>query len=113
MQKRNTQQRRRAIIEHLNEKGEVLVDELARQFSTSEVTIRKDLAELENNGLLLRKFGGAVLLPKDSSKLSSEKLSSRKIAIAQAAANLIKDHNRIIIDSAVPHRPYYLYLKVN
>ncbi|WP_340680690.1 DeoR family transcriptional regulator [Paraglaciecola sp.] len=99
MQKRNTQQRRRAIIEHLNEHAEVQVDKLARQFSTSEVTIRKDLAELENSGLLLRKFGGAVLLPRDASELSSEKLSSRKIAIAQAAANLIKDHNRIIIDS--------------
>ncbi|MDP5030137.1 MAG: DeoR family transcriptional regulator [Paraglaciecola sp.] len=99
MQKRNTQQRRRAIIECLNAKGEVLVDELSRQFSTSEVTIRKDLAELENNGLLLRKFGGAVLLPKDASELSSEKLSSRKMAIAYAAAELINDHNRIIIDS--------------
>ena len=99
MQKRNTQQRRRAIIELLNEQGEVLVDAMARQFSTSEVTIRKDLTELENNGLLLRKFGGAVLLPKDASELSNEKLSSRKIAIAHAAANLIKDHNRIIIDS--------------
>lgn len=99
MQKRNTQQRRRAIIEHLNIHGEVLVDELAKLFSTSEVTIRKDLRELENNGLLLRKFGGAVLLSRDSSELSSETVSAKKIAIAQAAAELIKDHNRIIIDS--------------
>lgn len=99
MQKRNTQQRRRAIIERLNTQGEVVVDELTSLFSTSQVTIRKDLAELENNGLLLRKFGGAVLLPKDASELSSEKFSSRKIAIATAAAALIKDHNRIIIDS--------------
>lgn len=99
LQKRNTQQRRRAIIECLNTDGQVLVDELARQFSTSEVTIRKDLAELENNGLLLRKFGGAVLLPKDASELSNEKLSNTKKAIALAAASLIKDYNRIIIDS--------------
>ena len=101
MQKRNTQQRRRAIIERLNTQGEVVVDELASLFSTSEVTIRKDLTELENNGLLIRKFGGAVHLPKDSSELSSEKLSTRKIAIATAAAALIKDHNRIIIDSGI------------
>jgi DeoR/GlpR family transcriptional regulator of sugar metabolism len=99
MQKRNTQQRRRAIIERLNLRGEVTVVELARMFSTSEVTIRKDLAELENSGLLMRKFGGAVLLHKDASELSNEKVSPRKIAIAQAAAALIKDHNRIIIDS--------------
>lgn len=99
MQKRNTQQRRRAIIERLNAQGEVAVDQLSETFSTSEVTIRKDLAELENNGLLLRKFGGAVLLPTESSELSSETLSSRKKAIAAKAATLIQDHNRIIIDS--------------
>ena len=99
MQKRNTQQRRRAIIERLNTHGEVAVDELSSMFQTSEVTIRKDLAELENNGLLLRKFGGAVPLPTNSSELSSEKLSKRKQAIAREAARLIKDHNRVIIDS--------------
>lgn len=99
MHKRNTQQRRHAIIERLNQHREVMVDELAALFSTSEVTIRKDLTELENNGLLLRKFGGAVLLPQYSAELSSEKLSRHKIAIAKAAARLINDHNRIIIDS--------------
>lgn len=99
MQKRNTQQRRRTIIELLNTQGEVSVESLSQQFTISEVTIRKDLAELEANGLLLRKFGGAVLLPQDASELVSEKVSSRKIAIAKAAAALIQDHNRVIIDS--------------
>lgn len=99
MQKRNTQQRRRAIVEQLNRSGEVAVDQLAKLFSTSEVTIRKDFVVLENSGLLLRKFGGAILLPTGSSELSSEKVSIRKKAIATMAASLIKDHNRIIIDS--------------
>jgi DeoR/GlpR family transcriptional regulator of sugar metabolism len=98
VQKRNTQQRRRGIIERLHSDGEVAVESLAQCFSTSEVTIRKDLAELEQSGLLLRKYGGAVLLPNTASELSSEKLSLRKQAIAKAAASLIKDHNRIIID---------------
>jgi DeoR/GlpR family transcriptional regulator of sugar metabolism len=99
MQKRNTQQRRRAIVELLNRTGEVAVDELAKLFSTSEVTIRKDFVELESNGLLLRKFGGAILLPTSSSEMSDEKVSPNKKAIAAAAAAIIKDHNRIIIDS--------------
>ena len=99
MQKRNTQQRRRSILEQLNRTGEVAVEELAKLFSTSEVTIRKDFVELESSGLLLRKFGGAILLPTNSSELSDEKVSPRKKAIAAAAASLIKDHNRIIIDS--------------
>ncbi len=99
MQKRNTQHRRRAIIERLNQEGEVVVDDLAKRFETSEVTIRKDLAELENNGLLLRKFGGAILLPVSASELSCENISIRKKAIAATASTLIKDYNRIIIDS--------------
>lgn len=98
MAKRNTQWRRRSIIECLHEFGEVTVEALAARFQTSEVTIRKDLAELESNGLLLRRYGGAVPLPRE--QLSDEVgTSPTKQAIARAAAALIRDHNRIIIDS--------------
>ena len=55
MTKRNTQQRRRAIIEMLNAQGELSVENLSQHFATSEVTVRKDLAALESNGLLLRR----------------------------------------------------------
>ena len=97
---RNTQQRRRAIIERISAEGDASVDSLAQEHTTSEVTIRKDLAALEANGLLLRRFGGAVALPKEEVKLGHiEKVSKRKLAIAKAAAWLIRDHNRIIIDA--------------
>jgi DeoR/GlpR family transcriptional regulator of sugar metabolism len=99
MTKRNTQQRRRAIIDLLNESGEVSVEALAEQFATSEVTIRKDLAALESNGLLLRRYGGAVPVPQELITGAAEKVSVRKLAIAKAAAQLIRDHNRIILDS--------------
>ncbi|PUA27829.1 MAG: XRE family transcriptional regulator [Cellvibrio sp. 79] len=99
MTKRNTQQRRRAIIDLLNESGEVSVEALAEQFSTSEVTIRKDLAALESNGLLLRRYGGAVPVPQELMSDPVEKVSIRKQTIAKAAAQLIRDHNRIILDS--------------
>jgi DeoR/GlpR family transcriptional regulator of sugar metabolism len=100
MNKRNTQQRRRAIIDLLNTQGEVSVERLAQRFSTSEVTIRKDLAALEANGLLLRRYGGAVVMPQELIQdPAQEKVSQRKLAIAKAAAELIRDHNRIIIDS--------------
>lgn len=55
MTKRNTQQRRRLILDTLAAQGEVSVEELASALATSEVTIRKDLAALEDNGLLDRK----------------------------------------------------------
>ena len=65
MSKRNTPQRRHNILALLNEQGEVSVDELAKRFETSEVTIRKDLAALESHGLLLRRYGGAITMPQE------------------------------------------------
>lgn len=99
MNKRNTQQRRHSIISLLNELGEVSVDELSLRFETSEVTIRKDLAVLEKTGLLLRRYGGAVAIPDEVTQQFTAKIAPNKLSIAQAAAKLIKDHNRIIIDS--------------
>ncbi|MFL0811020.1 MAG: DeoR family transcriptional regulator [Agarilytica sp.] len=100
MPKRFTQRRRGEIVAILADRGEVTVDYLAQYFSTSEVTIRKDLAELEANGLLLRRHGGAVPLPVEL--VSNTKVTANsgvKNTIAQSAFSLIRDHNRIIIDS--------------
>lgn len=84
----------------LNANGEVSVEHLAEHFATSEVTIRKDLSALEANGLLLRRYGGAVPLPRELlNNPATEKVSPRKQALAKAAAQLILDHNRIILDS--------------
>lgn len=98
--KRNCQQRRRIILEQLQQHGEVNVEELVKQFSTSSVTIRKDLMALENNGLLLRRYGGACSIPTELTKEpDSSQVSKQKQDIAKAAAHHIRDHNRIIIDS--------------
>ena len=99
-QHRNTQQRRHTIMQLLQEQGEVSVEQLVQLFETSEVTIRKDLTALEANGFLLRRYGGAVLMPTELLNDPQEELfSKRKLAIAKAAAERIRDHNRIIVDS--------------
>ena len=98
MAKRNTLHRRHAILALLSEQGEVHVDELARHFATSEVTIRKDLAALELNGLLLRRYGGAVPVPQELVQTSQTAPSQWKRAIGRAAAGCIREHARIIID---------------
>jgi len=96
MSKRNTPQRRHAILALLAEQGEVGVDELSRRFETSEVTIRKDLTVLEKDGLLLRRYGGAVPLPRE---LTGPLPSACKQAIARAAAARIGEQARIVVDS--------------
>lgn len=99
MSKRNTPQRRHNILTLLNEQGEVSVDALAKRFETSEVTIRKDLAALEANGLLLRRYGGAVTMPQELLSDTVQPVSPHKQAIAKAAVERIREHARIIIDS--------------
>ncbi|BAP42438.1 DeoR family transcriptional regulator [Pseudomonas sp. LJDD11] len=99
MSKRNTPQRRHQILALLNEQGEVTVDDLAKRFETSEVTIRKDLTALESNGLLLRRYGGAVTLPQELITDQSQPVSRYKQAIARAAAECIREHARIVVDS--------------
>lgn len=99
MQKRNSQQRRHTILTLLNQQGKVTVEQLSEQFSTSEVTIRKDLNALEKNGLLLRRYGGAIALPEELTAVESNNISANKKNIAKAGAKLIRDFNRIIIDS--------------
>ena len=97
---RNTQQRRHTIMQLLQERGEISVEQLVQHFDTSEVTIRKDLSALESTGILLRKYGGAILMPQELLEENQEELlSNRKLSIAKAAADRIVDHNRIIVDS--------------
>lgn len=99
LNQRNTQQRRHHIMQIMQEQGEVSVEQLVQLFDTSEVTIRKDLTALEASGFLLRRYGGAILMPQDIIEDEQEELSERKFVIAKAAAERIRDHNRIIVDS--------------
>ena len=99
-QPRNTKQRRHTIMQILQEQGEVSVEQLVQLFDISEVTIRKDLSALETNGFLLRKYGGAILMPKEIiDENENDELTKRKFVIAKASAERIRDHNRIIVDS--------------
>jgi DeoR/GlpR family transcriptional regulator of sugar metabolism/ABC-type sugar transport system substrate-binding protein len=54
--------RSKEILQLVNEQGTVTVRELTEAFNVTDVTIRRDLQELEEQGLLLRTHGGAVRL---------------------------------------------------
>lgn len=53
------EERRRHIIERVEKKGRVTVDELAKRFGISAVTIRGDLEALAQAGAVTRSHGGA------------------------------------------------------
>jgi DeoR family transcriptional regulator, aga operon transcriptional repressor len=98
------EERRRAILEVVNRDGRALVNELARAFDTSQVTIRKDLEILHADGLIHRTHGGA--LPSREGALADptlrekEKLHRKeKLRIAEAAAAMVKEGQVVILDS--------------
>jgi DeoR family transcriptional regulator, aga operon transcriptional repressor len=98
------EERRRAIVEMVNQNGRVLVQELGQRFGTSLVTIRKDLETLHGRGLLHRTHGGALPLTSgallDPSLREKEKLHRReKLRIGQAAARLVKEGQSVVLDS--------------
>lgn len=100
MQKRNTQQRRQAIVEWVNREGQVQVETLAGEFTTSEVTIRKDLTVLAEQGLLVRQFGGAAPLPPAADNTTGQaRVSQQKAAIGNVAAGLLANNTRLLLDS--------------
>src|SRR5581483_7453627 len=98
------EERRRAILDLLNRQGRVLVTELARNFETSQVTIRKDLEILHAHGLVHRTHGGA--LPsregalEDPTLREKEKLHHQeKMRIAECAVEKVKEGQVLILDS--------------
>ncbi len=87
-------QRRDSILRHLTSRGEANIKELSAQFGTSEMTIRRDLANLEQRGLLLRSYGGVEMRPQPREAMYFEKKGSimlhEKNLIAQAIADMIE-----------------------
>lgn len=104
------QERKNFILEELNKKGIVRVDVLSDLLSTSDVTIRRDLKQLEDEGLLKRIYGGAVkksntVFEPQVSKLLTENIELKK-QIARYAYSLIEDSDAISIDGSTTG--YYL-----
>jgi DeoR/GlpR family transcriptional regulator of sugar metabolism len=53
------------LVETARRRGFLLVTDIATELGVSEMTIRRDLVELERNGLLSRTHGGAVVVDGD------------------------------------------------
>jgi DeoR/GlpR family transcriptional regulator of sugar metabolism len=96
-------QRQIEIIDLLNEKGSVSVEELAEKFNVSKMTIRRDLDRLHEENLLQRTHGGAilnrVLLREMTYTDKAEEHSFEKTCIASRAAAYAKPHMSIFLDA--------------
>jgi len=100
----STVERRKTILNQISESGQVLVHELSKEFNVSEVTIRNDLEQLEKKNMLIRARGGAIKAERgvgiDYRLSEKDKLNNdEKVRIGKQAAQLINEHDTIIIDS--------------
>ncbi len=95
------QERRSYIEKRLAAEGSIRVAELARLFSVSSETIRKDLIFLEEKGLAVKAYGGALALGgacEPSFAEKSVKHLEEKRRIAEAALSRIESGMSLILD---------------
>jgi len=99
----NLAQRHKMILTELEKEGHVKVIDLSERLGVSTVTIRKDLAELEDKKMLFRSHGGVSLF---SSLIGDRHIDEKakimvdeKNRIAEAANRLLERNDRIIIAS--------------
>jgi DeoR/GlpR family transcriptional regulator of sugar metabolism len=96
-----TEERRRAILERLRYAGKVRSAELSLAFGVSEDTIRRDLRDLAETGLLQRVHGGALPRTPTSVGFAARRVETpgAKEALARAAVCLLRPGQIVILDA--------------
>jgi DeoR/GlpR family transcriptional regulator of sugar metabolism len=98
----HAEERQQTILQLLAARGRVSIADLSARFSVSEMTIRRDLGQLESDGLLRRTHGGAVGTQSGSFEppfaLRARLNVAAKKAIAASVARLIPDGQTLILD---------------
>lgn len=88
------QQRRKNILRFLKEHGEMNVADLAERLSASEMTVRRDLHDMQRRGLLTRYHGGARLTQQEEQPAYFEEKdsvrSNEKALIAKIIAAMLQ-----------------------
>jgi DeoR/GlpR family transcriptional regulator of sugar metabolism len=101
---RNAAERRRQLLQLLEERGQLTVREIGQALTVSEVTVRQDLMALEKEGALQRTWGGAALpVPGRKEGTFASRLEIQKFekqAIAAAAVELIEDGDTLLLDAS-------------
>ncbi len=104
------------ILDKLNENGSVRVAELTKELRASEATIRRDIIELDKQGLLQKVFGGAVANTQPAKAMLRDMTtkaglhSEEKLQIARYAASLIEDGEYVYLDAGTTTGAMISYL---
>lgn len=100
-----SEERQKRILDKVTEKQSLTVQQLMEELDASESTIRRDLAELDSAGLLVKVHGGAiaknvVFSTKDDTVIARKECNrDSKIRIAKYAASLIEPEDFVYLDA--------------
>lgn len=110
-------ERHKKIIERLDEENIIKNSEIIKDLDVTEMTLRRDLKELENNGYLIRVHGGArkkkmflngELLLHEKREINIE----NKRYIAKLAAKFITENDTVYIGPGTTNELIYDYINV-
>lgn len=97
-------ERRNAILEKLQVERRVVVSELSQLYNVSEETIRRDLEKLENDGYVIKSYGGAVLNENTNVDLPFNVRKNRNVLgkqkIAAIVSEMVHDGENIMLDAS-------------
>ncbi len=97
-------ERRNQILNKVHEEKKVLVGQLSREFEVSEETIRRDLEKLEEEGHVVKSYGGAILnensLTELPFNLRRQVNPGAKQKIAELVNRVISENDHIFLDAS-------------
>lgn len=100
-----SEERQARILNLVNQKKSMTIQELIEQLNISESTIRRDLAELDSKELLQKVYGGAIaknvgfISKEESVDAKREYNKDAKVKIAKHAASLIENGDFVYLDA--------------
>lgn len=101
-------ERRERILELVARNKSVLVKDLCAQFDVTSETIRKDLSILEQEGRLLKTYGGAYVREGVQNEiyasLRATIFTEEKDAIGRACASFVQNGDTVILDESTTCR---------
>jgi DeoR family transcriptional regulator of aga operon len=98
------EERRALLLNKLREDGYIQVTELAEEFNISSATIRRDLILLEEEGICIRKRGGAVRSAQGVTmelpyEVKKRRNTDEKNRIVREALKLVENGDTILLDA--------------
>ena len=101
-----TSHRKQQLLTRLRQDGRLIAKELSEELGVSEDTVRRDLRELAQEGLLLRVHGGALpASPAMGDFAAREGIRHEgKVAIGRAAAAMVQEEQVVILDGGTTSR---------